>query len=322
MDIITRAEAQAQGLKTYFEAKTCKRGHVAPYRVNPNACTECIKLAARKPPAELQTCEHCEGQFRPRVTVRKVRFCSEQCNHSHNNAQRSLRRAAVKQEHDALMQWLPGYLPRAKASELGLRTYFVGHRCPRGHVAPHLVAGGCSVCATVSSREWHRKARAANLEHYKSRERARIRPRTEELRSKEAMRREINRDRTRQWSRQYQSKRRRIDPQYRLRCALSGRVGTALKKQYGAKAHKTMELVGCSIPALMAHLEALFQPGMTWDNHAIDGWHIDHIRPCTSFDLTDPEQQRQCFHYTNLQPLWAFDNISKSDKWEPATMGA
>ena len=72
----------------------------------------------------------------------------------------------------------------------------------------------------------------------------------------------------------------------------------------------------------MAHLEALFQPGMTWDNHAIDGWHIDHIRPCTSFDLTDPEQQRQCFHYTNLQPLWAFDNISKSDKWEPATMGA
>jgi HNH endonuclease. len=56
---------------------------------------------------------------------------------------------------------------------------------------------------------------------------------------------------------------------------------------------------------------------MSWDNYGRDGWHIDHIRPCASFDLTDPEQQRQCFHYTNLQPLWAADNIRKGAKWQP-----
>ena len=59
------------------------------------------------------------------------------------------------------------------------------------------------------------------------------------------------------------------------------------------------------------HLEAQFKPGMTWDNYGLKGWHVDHIRPCASFDLRDPEQQRRCFHYTNLQPLWAEENLKK-----------
>ena len=55
---------------------------------------------------------------------------------------------------------------------------------------------------------------------------------------------------------------------------------------------------------------------MSWDNYGTHGWHIDHIRPCASFDLSDEEQQKICFHYTNLQPLWAEDNLKKSKKWE------
>jgi hypothetical protein len=82
------------------------------------------------------------------------------------------------------------------------------------------------------------------------------------------------------------------------------------------KSAKTQDLLGCSIEDLKKHLEASFEPGMTWDNWQHDGWHIDHIRPCASFDLTDPGQQRQCFHYTNLQPLWAADNIRKGAKHE------
>jgi hypothetical protein len=53
---------------------------------------------------------------------------------------------------------------------------------------------------------------------------------------------------------------------------------------------------------------------MTWQNYGYYGWHIDHIKPCASFDLRKPSEQRKCFHYSNLQPLWAKDNLQKSDK--------
>jgi len=65
------------------------------------------------------------------------------------------------------------------------------------------------------------------------------------------------------------------------------------------------------VPELMAYLEALFTPGMTWDNRGLYGWHIDHIKPLASFDLTDREQFLQACHYTNLQPLWWQDNLKK-----------
>ena len=74
-------------------------------------------------------------------------------------------------------------------------------------------------------------------------------------------------------------------------------------------------LLGCSIEVARFHLECQFTKGMSWDNYGYNGWHIDHIRPCASFDLTDSEQQKQCFHYTNLQPLWAEDNLKKGDKY-------
>lgn len=75
-----------------------------------------------------------------------------------------------------------------------------------------------------------------------------------------------------------------------------------------------MEYVGCSPAFLREHLENLFTDGMTWENQG--EWHIDHIRPCASFDLTTEEERHKCFHYTNLQPLWAADNISKGAKWD------
>jgi len=107
-----------------------------------------------------------------------------------------------------------------------------------------------------------------------------------------------------------QKERYHSDPQYRLKKLLRARLRMALKGL--AKSASTMKLVGCSISHLKDHLEKQFLPGMTWKNHG-PVWHIDHMMPCASFDLSDPEQQRQCCHYTNLQPLWGPENMSKGD---------
>jgi len=79
------------------------------------------------------------------------------------------------------------------------------------------------------------------------------------------------------------------------------------------KSAPTLKLLDVpNIEFLWQHLEKQFQPGMTRENYG--KWHVDHNIPCSSFDLSDPEQQKKCFHYTNLQPLWAFDNLSKGAK--------
>jgi hypothetical protein len=90
------------------------------------------------------------------------------------------------------------------------------------------------------------------------------------------------------------------------------RIWKAIKDNYSEKAFNTIDLLGCSIKEAKEHIGKQFKEGMTWKNHG--EWHIDHIIPCASFDLTDPEQQKKCFHYTNLQPLWANENLSKGAK--------
>lgn len=82
------------------------------------------------------------------------------------------------------------------------------------------------------------------------------------------------------------------------------------------KLMKTRELIGCTPTELVAHLEAKFTEGMTWANHGLFGWHIDHIKPCDAFpDLNDPAQQKACFHFLNLQPLWWQENQAKKNKY-------
>jgi hypothetical protein len=103
---------------------------------------------------------------------------------------------------------------------------------------------------------------------------------------------------------------------FRLRINIGGRINQAVRYVWGHKSARTLELIGCTIPELRTHLERQFTPGMSWDNYGYgdDKWHIDHIRPCASFDLTDPAQQRACFHFSNLQPLWQPDNFRKNKR--------
>ena len=104
------------------------------------------------------------------------------------------------------------------------------------------------------------------------------------------------------------------DENFKLGKTIRQRIREVIKNSNGYKAYETMELLGCSIQETKEHLEKQFKEGMTWENYGYKTWHIDHIMPCASFDLTDPEQQKKCFHYTNLQPLWAHENMSKGAK--------
>lgn len=108
----------------------------------------------------------------------------------------------------------------------------------------------------------------------------------------------------------YANKKYYEDIEYRLKVLIRGRIWKALKRN--SKHSSSLELLGCSIKDLKIHLEKQFINGMNWSNYG--QWHIDHIKPCSSFDLTNSDQQKLCFHYTNLQPLWAKDNIRKSNK--------
>ena len=155
-----------------------------------------------------------------------------------------------------------------------------------------------------------------NREH---REEANRRSREQYLKNIESRRSQLNansreRNKTeyyKNYHREYMKKRRLVDLAFKIKNLLRGRIWAALKG--GKKSTNTMKLVGCSIEEFKNHLEKQFKPGMSWDNQGMKGWHIDHIKPCSSFDLTDPEQQRQCFNWTNMQPLWAHENFTKSD---------
>lgn len=102
---------------------------------------------------------------------------------------------------------------------------------------------------------------------------------------------------------------------FRIQTLLRGRVLLCVRKVKGRKDSSSSQLLGCTTSELRAYLGAQFKPGMTWENYG-RVWHIDHKRPCSWFDLTDPVQQRLCFHYTNLQPLFVKENLSKGNRYE------
>jgi hypothetical protein len=97
-----------------------------------------------------------------------------------------------------------------------------------------------------------------------------------------------------------------------LACALRTRLNTALMKGY--KSGSAVKDLGCSISYFRKYIEGLWTEGMNWDSYGRQGWHIDHIKPLVSFDLTDRDQLLQACNYKNMQPLWCYDNISKGGK--------
>jgi hypothetical protein len=106
----------------------------------------------------------------------------------------------------------------------------------------------------------------------------------------------------------------KYDIRYKLALNLRRRITKAIK--IGQKSGSAVSDLGCSINEFKIYIEQQFQSEMSWDNYGIYGWHLDHIIPLASFDLTDRAQFLKACHYTNYQPLWAEDNLKKNDKMD------
>jgi hypothetical protein len=167
---------------------------------------------------------------------------------------------------------------RKEAQEQGLNRYYTGKPCKHGHLDERFV--NCKHCVACNRQSTN----SSHARRYKD----------PEYRKKWAIRVAAG-----------TKARLASSPKHRV----MARLRTRLYQAVVLRKRTVQQLLGCSPDQVRAHLEAQFQPGMAWDNYG--EWHIDHIRPCASFDLTDPEQQRLCFHWSNLQPLWAKENLKK-----------
>ena len=184
-------------------------------------------------------------------------------------------------------------LKDAKAQ--GLKHYFTGKPCKNGKFALRRVADPRCTCLDCTTQRRNQRCseqkRAYNRRYYQENRKALVAAAVA-----------------------YKRNRLQEDAAYRAEHNLRRRLHIVVKAQGTAKAYRFNQLVGCTAPELKAHIEKQFQEGMSWDNYG--EWEVDHIRPCASFDLSNSEQQKACFNYTNLQPLWREENSKKRARWD------
>lgn len=185
--------------------------------------------------------------------------------------------------------------------------------------------GTCKSCMKLmdaSYRASRREVRAAESKRWREENPEKARRSTMNWRAKNADR---ARELLQMWHRANPNKQseyaaaRSMDPGYRLSTAIRAGISSSIRgERKGGR--RTEDLLGYTITELRSHLESLFVPGMTWDNYGQYGWHIDHVRPLSSFVITSAEDEsfKQAWALSNLQPLWWRDNISKGSKWTPA----
>ena len=202
------------------------------------------------------------------------------------------------------------FISRQDSLRRGIKRYYTGKPCKHGHIDSRFTADRkCCTCTRIRlekhlaspQRQEYLQSYYLDLAHKQER--------------RDYMKDYLSSERGRKARRNYLASRKERSPEFRLLHTLRNRLRHALVG-HAPRAASTLAMLGCSVEYLRQWLEVQFEPGMSWDNYGKDGWHVDHIRPCVSFNLADPAQQQECFHYSNLQPLWAVDNLSKSDKWQ------
>lgn len=113
---------------------------------------------------------------------------------------------------------------------------------------------------------------------------------------------------------QYFRDRKQRDVYFKLSKSLRDRARQAIKNRKNYDSY--INLLGCTLNQFECFIESKWQTGMTWSNWSLTGWHLDHVKPIKEFDLNNPEEIKDCFHYTNIQPLFAKENFEKGDKWD------
>jgi hypothetical protein len=131
------------------------------------------------------------------------------------------------------------------------------------------------------------------------------------------------RKQTKEWLKQnpnyvtnWMANERKINPHYHIKASIYASLHNYLKQ---GKTNKMIWYLGCTIEEFKIYLENKFQEGMSWENYGMFGWHIDHIKPVSLFDLNNEKQLKECWNYKNLQPLWANDNLIKGNSYEETT---
>ncbi len=228
---------------------------------------------------------------------------------------------------------MPEVIDQQSAKAKGLKRFFTGVECPKGHLSEQYVqTGACTECRRLYTAEWREKNHEEMLSKrraYRAKNAERHRLQDFQLRAKNPEKarrltqtwREKNPEHLREYNqrRWLQDKEKKMarrkerfasDPVFRLTSLVRGRIAKAFARDGYKKRSTTQDLVGCTWAELKAHIEKQFLKGMSWENKSL--WHVDHIIPLGSAK-TEEEIAALC-HFTNLRPLWALENHKKSAK--------
>lgn len=166
-------------------------------------------------------------------------------------------------------------------------------------------------CSTTCRNKYYHKNTRFNVDYKKSKKREwYLKNRHIELEKVKAYQ-SLNKEKIALDHNLYMKNRKLIDPSFKIACSIRIRLNKLINSD---RVGSGVRDLGCSIEQLKIHLESKFKPGMNWANHGVFGWHIDHIKPLSKFDLTDRAQFLEACNYINLQPLWWYDNLDKGSK--------
>lgn len=235
------------------------------------------------------------------------------------------------------------------AKDKNLKRYFTGIPCKHGHIAERLTSNRCCLeCQKIAEKKYLKTEKgkekkrlkqqryvSRNLDAVRQRDRDRSKTAKYKERTKSYNQRPYVQKKRKKYNLDYReknletllkkdraySKIRRNNPIYKLKENLRRRILIALKSQNADKTTSMNELIGCTIPKFKRHISNKFYPNpkngmmMTWSNHGLKTWHIDHIKPLKRFNLTKLIEQKKAFNYKNCTPKWAKENLSKGARF-------